>query len=201
MGILLGTNSLKGLYLGTQAVKKVYCGTDLVFSQAGSDVLFDNGWISGISWAGNLLPRPVYTSIASYSFGYVESDGYMQLSISSQSSYSNVNHNCHVCTSEAITVPAGATVMRVTVRQNLSGSPLMYLKFGLLTADCVDSMDDTNGGQLSSVLGLSGTAQATYDLTLNSGIAGNSFYAVVNARRTAQAAAARSMEIYKVWFE
>lgn len=201
MGIFLGASEVARIYLDTTQVKKVYLGTDLVYQIAGGDVLFDNGWIGGVEWAGNMLPRPNYTAIASYSFGNVDSDGYMKLTVASESGYSDIPYNCHVCTAQPVTVPAGATKMCVSVRQNLSGNPNMYLKFGLLTADCVNSMDDTNGGQLSEITLTSGTTLTTYELALNSGIAGGEFYAVVNARRTGKAAASRSLEIYKVYFE
>lgn len=200
MGIYLGSSAVNRIYLGTSAVKKVYLGTDLVFEAAGADVLFDNGWVSGISWSGNALPREQYTSVATYSFGYVDSEGYMRLTVNSASSYSNVQHNCHVCTSGLITVPAGATKMLVNVRATASTSPEIYFKFGLVTQDCVAATDATNGGQLSAWLSPSTTA-TNYEITLDNGIAGNQFIAVVNARRTAQASAARSLEIYKVWFE
>lgn len=200
MGIYIGAGALKGLYLDTDAVKKIYLDADVVFQARATDVLFDNGWVDGVSWAGNLLPRPQYTSVATYSFGYVESEGFMRLTVNSSSSYSNVNHNCHVCTAEAITVPANATSMRVQAKVTSTASPQMYMKFGLLTADCVNSMDDSNGGVLSSLLTPTSTV-SEYTLALPSGVAGGQFYAIVNARRTAQASSLRNLDIYKVWFE
>ncbi len=200
MGIYLGSGQVSRIYLGTDQVKKVYLGTNHVYQTTGADVLFDNGWAGGIAWSGNLLPRPQYTSVATYSFGNVESDGFMRLTVNSSSGYSNVNHNCHVCTSELITVPSGATKLCVSMKLSSTASPLSYCKFGLLTADCINAMDATNGGQLSELINPDSTL-TTYELNLNSGIAGGQYYAVINLRRTAQAASARNLDIYKVYFE
>lgn len=200
MGVYIGTGALAGLFLGTQRVKEVYLGEDLIFRQAADDVLFDNGWIGGISWAGNLLPRPQYTSVGTYSFAYVEDGGYMRLTINSESGYSNVNHNCHVCTAQPITVPAGATKLCVWVKAQSIAAPQIYMSFGLLTAGCVNSMDATNGGQLSAITAPD-SVLTKYELALDSGIAGGQYYAIINARRTAQAASSRSLDIYKVSFE
>lgn len=200
MGVYIGTGELKDLFLDAQRVKKVYLGADLIFEQAGSDTLFDNGWVGGISWAGNLLPRPQYTSVGTYSFAYVEDGGYMRLTINSESGYSNVNHNSHVCTAQPVTVPASATKLCVWVKAQSLATPQIYMSFGLLTEDCVNSMDATNGGILSAITAPD-SALTKYELALGSGLAGGQFYAVINARRTAQAAASRSLDIYKVSFE
>lgn len=210
MPIYLGTKKLDGLYLGAGELSKVYLGTTLVYQKGGgptppsAGVLFDHGWVPGINWAGNLLPRPPYTSIASYNFARVDTDGCMVLLVMSNPQYSSVNHNCHVCTDGPITVPAGATKMCVNVTPSSTpGFPLdyspIYLKFGLVTMDCVNAMDAANGGQLSDIIEL--TASGTYELILNNGIAGNSYVPVVNGRANAKMVKSTSMSIYKVWFE
>lgn len=208
MPIYLGTKKLDEIYLGTKGISQVYLGTKLVFQKGGpappsAGVLFDNGWVSGIAWSGNYLPRPQYTSIASYDFSKVDTEGIMRLIIASEPNYSNVNHNCHVCTSTEITVPAGATIMKVNAwMSDNSGDVEPYIKFGLLTPDCVNSMDDTNGGQLSAVLEAHyQSTDKVYQLTLNNGIAGNSFLAVINLRRSARANHTATLSIKKVWFE
>lgn len=200
MGVFIGAGELKGLFLDTRRVKEVYLGEDLIFRQTGSDVLFDNGWISGISWAGNLLPRPQYTSVGTYSFANVENGGYMRLTVNSESGYSDVPHNCHVCTAQPVSVPAGATKLCVWVKSTSLAAPQIYMSFGLLTGDCVNSMDATNGGQLSAIAAPSSTL-TKYELALNNGIAGGQYYAIINARRTAKAASAYNLDIYKVSFE
>ena len=200
MGVYIGTGQLAGLFLGTSRVKKVYLDTDLIFQQAADDVLFDNGWVGGISWAGNFLPRPQYTSIATYSFGNVEDYGFMRLTVNSESGYSDVPYNSHVCNAEPITVPAGAAKMCVWVKSTSMVTPQIYMSFGLLTADCVNSMDASAGGQLSAITAPASTI-TKYELDLASGIAGGQYYAIVNARRTGKAAAAYNLDIYKVTFE
>ena len=209
MPIYLGTDKLDEIYLGATGIDKVYLGTTLVFQKGGPSpgptgwTLFDHGWVDGFNWTGNYLPRPPYTSIASYNFSNVDTGGYMKLEIDTSYQYSPVNQNCHVCTIGLITVPAGATKMRVNVTPSSFPGEFSYvptyLKFGLLTPDCVNSMDDTNGGQLSQIIEV--TSATNYDLTLDNGIAGNSWIAVVNARATAQGPNATSLSIYKVWFE
>ena len=208
MPIYLGTKKLDEIYLGTKGISQVYLGTKLVFQKGGpappsAGVLFDHGWVSGISWQGNYLPRPPYTSIASYNFAEVDTEGHMILSVDSAINYSHVNHNCHVCVPAKVTVPAGATKMRVTAHPLTYPGEFYYvasyIKFGLLTEDCVNSMDDTNGGQLSSIIEVS--SNTTYDLTLDPGIAGNSWVPVVNMRRNAYANIGGKIFIDKVWFE
>ena len=210
MPIYLGTKQVNGIWLGADEVVNVWKGTDLIYTKGTppgptAGTLFDNGWVSGIAWSGNALTRPQYTSLGSYSFANVDSDGYMKLTVASNNDYSNVNHNCHVCTSELITVPSGATKMKVIACQTRGAGSFLYgpvyIKFGLLTQNPINSMDDTNGGQLSSITEVTTTEQTTYELTLASGIAGNSWLAVVNMRRTAKQSEPGNLFIYKVWFE
>lgn len=209
MPIYIGPNKATGLFLGTREITRVWKGTDLVY-QKGSPgptewTLFDHGWVDGVSWSGNMLPRPQYTSLGTYDFSNVESDGFMRLSVASAASYSQVNHNCHVCVSAPITVPSGATKLCVSVAQNRAAGDFMYqsvyLKFGLLTQNAVNSMDAANGGQLSGFTEISSTAPATHVLTLDAGIAGQSFLPIVNMRRNARGNETGHLYIYKVWFE
>ena len=193
MPIYLGTKKLDEIYLGSKGISEVYLGTKLVFQKGGpappsAGVLFDHGWVPGVSWQGNYLPRPQYTSIAGYNFAEVDSQGHMILTVDSEINYSNVNQNCHVCVPAKVTVPAGATKMRVTAH------PLTYPGEFYYKA-----MDATNGGQLSGVIEV--TSNNTYDLTLTSGIAGNSWVPVVNMRRSAYANINGKLYIEKVWFE
>ena len=209
MPIYLGADKLDGIHLGAGEISKVYLGQTLVYQKGSgptppsAGVLFDHGWVSGVSWQGNYLPRPQYTSIAGYNFAEVDTQGHMILTVDSQINYSNVNQNCHVCVPAKVTVPAGATKMRVTAHPLTYPGEFYYkasyLIFGLLTEDCVNAMDATNGGQLSGVIEV--TSNNTYDLTLASGIAGNSWVPVVNMRRSAYANINGKLYIEKVWFE
>lgn len=213
MPIYLGANKLEAIHLGAGEISKVYLGQTLVYQKGSgptppsAGVLFDHGWVTGISWAGNQLPRPRYTSIASYNFANVEQGGYMALTVDSNWDYSNVNQNCHVCVNGAVTVPAGATYMKVTaavfgrnIYEGDNWEP--YIKFGVLTGDCVNSCDATNGGQLSEWADIQhAETELTFTLTLNAAVKGQALIPVVNLRRTAGADYPVAMRIYKVWFE
>ena len=202
MAIYKGTSKLGGLYLGTKKLDKSYLGTKLVYNAneapAEQPVLFDGGLIDGISWQANALPRPQYNSIA---YASVEA-ATLNLWVVSASSYSSVNHNCHVVTGGLITVPANATVMKVrAIASSGQGGVYPYLIIGLLTDDAVNSMDATNGGQLSSALLANAQTYTEYSLTLANGIAGNSWRAIVNMRRNARASGQCTIMVNKVWFE
>ena len=210
MPIYLGANKLDGIHLGAGEISKVYLGQTLVYRKGSgptppsAGVLFDHGWISGISWAGNQLPRPRYTSIATYDFSQA-ANAYMRLIINSEEQYSAVTQNCHVCTASEVRVPAGAAKMKVTYQLITSYMPRSaepFVKFGLLTPDCVNSCDASNGGALSEWIDMSASAdEHTGELTLPSGIAGSDWIAVVNYRNTANCEDPLSLRIYKVWFE
>ena len=94
MPIYLGAKKLDEIYLGSTGISKIYLGTTLVYDKGGgptppsAGVLYDNGFVTGISWQGNYLPRPPYTSIASYNFEASD----MALIVASEENYSNVNH-------------------------------------------------------------------------------------------------------------
>ena len=202
MPIYLGMTKLNDIKLGQTGIARVYLGTKLVFNKggqpAGAYTLYDSGFIDGIPWSGNMLPRQQYTSIASYSFENTR----MCLTVASESGYSNVQHNCHVCTSELITVPSDATKMCVIVYvTDGSGDATTYLNFGLLPTDCPNSMSTANGGQLSGIQYATDQVPTQHTLTLASGIAGGQYLAVVNMRRSARANNTATLRIQKVWFE
>jgi len=207
MPIYLGADKLDELYLGANRLDKVYLGTTLVYQRGSSPptpssgILFDNGWVTGIEWAGNQLPRQPYTSLGSYSFTNVPS-GHMDLTVESRNSYSSVLHNCHVCTASPVRVPASATSLHVQVAFRTSESAGEAMIFGLLPANCPNSMDASNGGQLSTVVPAYNLTEFT--MAFESGIANTDLYAVVNLRRNSHCEDPRSagtLRIYKVWFE
>lgn len=76
-----------------------------------------------------------------------------------------------------------------------------YMVFGLLTDNCVNAMDASNGGQLSSLTTLVKNAYTNYSITLNDGIAGSSYRAVVNLRASGKRDGTSDAYIQKVWFE
>lgn len=210
MPIYLGTKKLDEIYLGATGIEKVYLGTTLVFNKGSGPspgptgwTLFDRGWVSGFDWAGNMLPRPRYTSIASYNFSNVGTLGYMELTFDSEMGYSDVNHNAHVCTYSEIRVPATAVTMHVEAIASLADS-YTYIKFGLLTRDCVNSCDATNGGLLSSweVVLAASVEHPTREFMLDISNVDKTqnWLAVVNGRHTAQDSRHNNMLIYKVWF-
>ena len=209
MPIYLGANKLEAIHLGAGEISKVYLGQTLVYQKGSSPapsagVLYDRGWVTGISWAGNQLPRPRYTSIATYDFSQA-ANSYMRLIINSEEQYSAVTQNCHVCTSGEVRVPSGATKMKVTYLLQMDYAPRNadpYVKFGLLTPDCVNSCDATNGGALTEWIDIGTSSdERTSELTLPIGIAGNDFMAVVNYRNNANCLEPLSLRIFKVWFE
>lgn len=207
MPIYKGSNEVTGLWLGAKEITRVWKGTDLVY-QKGSPpgpaeyTLFDNGWVSGVPWSGNLLPRPPYTTLVTYDFSLVDSNGFMRLMQEDGPDYSRVSHNAHVCTTNLITVPSGATKMFITCQR--SSETAHNFNWGLVASSAANSMDGT-GGQLSATQSwLSTDTMTTLSQTLNSGIAGGSFRFIVNSVNPNAWAALpgfSSLSIYKVWFE
>ena len=188
--------------LGGRGVKQIYKDTSLIYEKpSGVYTLFDNGWVDGINWGGNLLPRPQYTTLGYYDLSLVESNGYMKLYVPGDPSYSDVSYNCHVCTAASVAVPQDATKMFVRVNSVSAYIVPPYMVFGLLTDDCVNAMDASRGGQLSGLTTLTKNAYTDYSITLNDGIAGSSYRAVVNLRASGKRDGTSDAYIQKVWFE
>ena len=207
MPIYLGSGQMSGNWLGTKKVTRIWKGTDLVYQQGAppgpaAGTLFDHGWIEGIPWSGNLLTRPQYTSQATYDFNNVNTLGYMMLSINRDALYSSVNHNCHVCTTNLITVPSDATYMKVQMRQD---SANVYGNWGLV-ADNASNCIDATGGQLSGYT-LLNTSEFSQILTqtLSSSVKGQQLRAIFNMRTNVHQTGGMdgpvSVDIFKFWFE
>jgi len=209
MSLHLGTDKIEKILLGTTEVHKIYLGTDLVYVNAQPklydytemqkiSISGDNAFYKDISWSGNLLPRPNYTSdtVTNYSFEDVESLGSMNLTVGDNGSGS-LSYNSHICTTNLITIPRTATKMKVLMeRNNPTGT---YLKLALLPANASNSMDISNGGVLETFTPSKGVG--TYQMNLASGMAGTKLYrAVINIQgpRDTEYALYR---IYRVWFE
>lgn len=204
MPIYLGTKRLEEIKLGTANIARVYLGTKLVFDSGapapsqGDYILYNAGFVDGISWRGNYLPRQQYTSIAKYNF----ENSRMALIVESEPNYSSVNHNCHVCTANLITVPTDVTRMCVQAyATDLQGTATPFLNFGLLPTNCPNSMSTANGGQLTGAVDASAQVSTKYTMTLNAAMKGAQYLAVVNMRRNAQANNPCTIRIAKVWFE
>lgn len=192
------------LDLGERGVKRIYKDTSLVYEKpSGVYTLFDNGWADNISWSGNLLNRPQYTSQGLYRLDTVESQGFMQLYVTTSPSYSDVRHNCHVCTTDHVSVPADATRLKVTFQALGTPSKVPYYRFGVLGDGYVDSMDPT-GGQLTPLTGINSNLEQTVEMVLNAGIAGTNLYRVIvnyAISVKAEGSTAPGIKITKVWFE
>ncbi len=195
--LFLGLDELKRFHVDLTPARQIYFGLSLIW-QMGSSVLFDNGWIEGVGWSINRLPHRNYYNegICKATFDNVETSGYMRLSIEG-SSFGN-QYNTHICGDKAYPVPYNAVKMKVSAARQSSAQTLMM--FGLVTEDCVNSMDTTRGGVLSETLYPTyGTTPATYEIDLPEGIAGHEFVPVINAFGNGDAR--RLIDIYKVWFE
>lgn len=189
------------LDLGGHGVKQIYKGTSLAYEKAsGVYTLFDSGWVDGINWGGNLLPRPQYKTLGRYDFSHVDGGGYMDIYIEQYES--NVTYYTHVCTADLISIPADATKLKVSMMTVAPGVAPPPAKFGLLTDDCINSMDATNGGVLSGTIYPSYSTYSEYELNLLDGMAGTSDYRVViNNWGSAYVDRERHVRINKVWFE
>jgi len=206
MPIYLGADRLEGIHLGGTEIEKVYLGTTLVYQKGGTPpaptgyVLYDNGWVPGVSWAGNLLPRKPYTSIASYNLSRVEDGGYMQLLFDCYYEYSHVTHNAHVCTMSDIIVPADATAMKVTLTESSSALYYGNACFGLLKKDCEAATVPSTGGILSNWSPIF-ASMTTLSLDISSLDKTQPWTAVVNTMHYANDSGLIADNIYKVWFE
>lgn len=193
--IYIGDKRVADIYLGAVKLREVYLGAVRVFSSAPvTNVLFDNGFVSGVDWAGNILRRPNYTSSAIVSFDNVASGGYMEIRNTGGGS-SSLQYNAHVCTSNPVVIPAAARRLCV----DLSRSPnACYLKFGMLSDNYADAMS-ADGGFMSPLLSPS-YGRATYSVDLPDGFAGSGIYRpVINLRVAGDKYA--HLDIYKVYFE
>lgn len=189
--IWLGANRMT-LDLGGLGVTAIYKGTQLVYSRFASVTLFDRGWVAGVDWAGNTLPRRQYTSYGYYSFANVDSDGYMRLYVSGSTTY---NHNAHVA-APAMVIPASATQMHVIARRAASAGDMV---FGVISPDCPNTYDVSAGGQLSPSTTVSYLDETEYTLTLSDSVKGQTLIPVINFSGVANAV--KDVRIYKVWFD
>ena len=209
MSLYSGVDKIAKLYLETDEISKIFLGMDVIYSSAPL-VLYENdlnklsvsvgnAWYNGISWSGNLLTRPQYTSstVTNYSFSDVTTDGVMKLNVGEgPNQTSTLSYNSHVCTTQKVTIPYGVTKLRVMI--NRSPATGTYLKIGLLPDAADNSMDTTHGGVLATHSPTSGTA--IYDVDLASGMNGSNLYRPVINIQGPRNANYSVFSIYKVWF-
>ena len=208
MPIYLGADRLEGIHLGGTELAKVYLGTTLVYQKGGTPptptgyVLYDNGWVPGVSWEGNALPRKPYTSIATYNFAHADAadGGYMTVYFNCSPSYSAVLHNAHVCTAYDIIVPADATTMKVTYNESVTAELWSNICFGLLKRDCEAATVPSTGGIISEWISTH-KALETVSLDISSLDKTEPWTAVVNFRHWADDTYPVAFNIFKVWFE
>lgn len=152
-------------------------------------VLYDNGFVDGVEWTVNTLPREGQTTMAST---YLS--GNSQFTIYNGGTGTN-NHNAHYITKEPIVVPKNATTMNIETHILVGGCGA---NFGLLPADAPTSVDTSNGGQLSGYITVDTGASKTLSITLDDSVKGtNNLYAVINGRLIG----GRRICFTKVWFE
>lgn len=200
MSITIKQNRVGDLYGKQRKIKKIYVKRRLAYTSGGAALwtLYDRGYVEGVNWSGNRLPHQNYynASVCGADFSHAEESagGYMRLTI--DGTYS-LQYNTHVCGSAAVTVPSTATKMKVVVEK---GVYKVLMRFGLLTEDCVNSMNATNGGVLTSTTYVDTSGEQTFELTLPQGIAGGSWVPVINMFQT-PTNSLYELKIHKVWFE
>ena len=164
---------------------------------------FRNGYVNdaggnAIGWSANLLTRPNdmthgYTTYGLASLSNVETDGYMLLYNATGANY---YYNSHVCTTNTVTIPSTATKLTVEASRGPKTSNILL---ALLPDNAPNTMDDTNGGQVSGWISPT-TSAALYSMNLAEGIAGSSTNRIiVNFRGKADEY--RAEYITKVYFE
>lgn len=171
-----------------------------------SPVLFEEGFVPGYTWTGNVLARPEYTEAGSYNVS--SANGYMGVGVNQTEDESPLSYNAHLITEQVFAVPEGATTMKVSALQSgmvSEDSERLIMQFGILPSDAPGAYDVSNGGQLSEENVLDGNESQEYSMTLNT-TEGN-YKAIINVKGIAGARAdgtfigKREAIIFKVWFE
>lgn len=158
--------------------------------------LFNRESIEGYTFISNGFTRPDYTGGAS---GIIEAN-FLRIKLPGVTGANSIPFNAHVCTSETVTVPAGATKLKVTAKKTSATNTLM--NFGLLASNAANSYSTAKGGQLSGDKSLT-TEEATYEITLTDEVkAASNLKCIVNAKANMKnGTAAANAIIYQIWFE
>lgn len=152
--------------------------------------LLDNGYVEGITWTANPLPRKPYTTFAEATASRINDDGYLLCYIYSNSS--SYSHNSHFATG-LVDVPSGASKLIVEAQ---GAGTMPQISFGTTASSPTDSQ--TYVGNSLTWTTLTNTKKL-YSVDLAEAQKGQSLRVVLNARGNANAW--REARFYKVYFE
>lgn len=158
--------------------------------------LYDKGAVEGYTFVSNGFPRPNYKGGASGKF----ETNYMYINLPALTGSTLIPFNAHVCTSAVVTVPTGATKLKVLAKKTSATNTL--LNFGMLPTNALTSYYKSNGGQLSGDKTLT-TTETVYEITLTDAVkSATNMKCVINAKAyMKKGTAAANAIIYQVWFE
>lgn len=169
------------------------------FDQSGGNVsmlyIFENGAVAGYAWASNQFTRPTYTGTAG---GAVNASN-MTITMPGVTGSNLLSYNAHVCTSDTISVPAGASTLNV--RAYKTTATATYLRFGMLPTNAANSYSTANGGQLCEEIALT-TEEADYTLVLSDAVkVATNMKCIINARANLKNGIAKAVAVVtSVWF-
>ena len=181
--------------LACSYVTGLYAGTDEPEPGA-QTYLYDKGTVEGYSFVSNGFPRPNYTGVAK---GILEANT-MRINLPGVTGSTSIPFNAHVCTSAAVTIPTGATKLKVLAKKTSATNTL--LNFGLLPSGASNSYSTSSGGQLSGDRALT-TTETVYEITLTDAVkSATNLKCIVNAKANMKnGTAAANAVIYQIWFE
>lgn len=158
--------------------------------------LYDKGAVEGYTFVSNGFARPDYTGNAKGKF----ETNYMYINLPALTGDTLIPYNAHVCTSAVVTVPTGATKLKVLAKKTSATDTL--LNFGMLPTNALTSYYKSNGGQLSGDKSLT-TTETVYEITLTDAVkSATNMKCVINAKAyMKKGTAAANAIIYQVWFE
>lgn len=181
--------------LACSFVTGLYTGTDEP-EPSTQTYLYDKGAVEGYTFVSNGFTRPNYTGNAK---GILETNT-MRINIPTLTGTTSLPYNAHVCTSAAVTIPTGATKLKVLAKKTSATNTL--LNFGLLPSSASNSYSTSNGGQLSGDKTLTMT-ETVYEITLTDAVkSATNLKCIVNAKANMKVGtAAANAIIYQIWFE
>ena len=166
---------------------------------------FNEGFIDGVVWLGNVLKRPQYTGAGVYSLNNV-GEGYMQSTIKGMTNEVPVSFNTHLITDSDFEIPESVTKMKIDCVR-YCGYPAdttpLYVQFGVLPSDAPGAYDVSKGGQLSETVTISQNERTIYETPIT--VKGK-YKLIINTKGNSGAKngyrlPTRGIRIYRVWFE